>query len=51
MVGVETNYSGQFCDLLASRTGIIIGDRILKYDGRPMSPNYIIRLLEGVMDW
>ena len=51
VVGVETNYSGQFCDLLASRTGIIISDRILKYDGRPMSPNYIIRLLEGVMDW
>ena len=51
LVGVETNFSGQFCDLLASRTGIIIGDRILKYDGRPMSPNFIIRLLKGVMDW
>lgn len=51
LVGVETNYSGQFCDLLASKTGVIIEDRILKYDGRPMSPNYIIRLLKGVMDW
>jgi 2-oxoglutarate ferredoxin oxidoreductase subunit alpha len=51
LVGVETNFSGQFCDLLASKTGVIIEDRILKYDGRPMSPNYIVRILKGVMDW
>jgi 2-oxoglutarate ferredoxin oxidoreductase subunit alpha len=51
LVGVETNFSGQFCDLLASKTGVMITDRILKDDGRPMTPNYIIRLLKGVMDW
>jgi pyruvate/2-oxoacid:ferredoxin oxidoreductase alpha subunit len=39
------------CDLLASRTGFVIEDRILKYDGRPMTPNHIIRILKGVMDW
>jgi 2-oxoglutarate ferredoxin oxidoreductase subunit alpha len=51
VVGVETNFTGQFCDLLASKTGIIIEERILKYDGRPMTPNHIIRALRGVMDW
>ncbi len=51
VVGVETNYSGQFCDLLASKTGFIVEDRILKYDGRPMTPNHIIRGLRGVMEW
>lgn len=51
LVGVETNFSGQFCDLLAGHAGVRIGDRILKYDGRPMTPNYIIRMLKGVMDW
>jgi len=51
LVGVETNYSGQFCDHLAAHTGVMITDRILKYDGRPMTPNHIIRGLKGVMDW
>ncbi len=51
VVGVETNFSGQFCELLASKTGFIIEDRILKYDGRPMTPNYIIKALKGVMEW
>jgi len=51
LVGVESNYSGQFCDHLAAHTGVTITDRILKYDGRPMTPNHIIRVLKGVMDW
>ncbi len=51
LVGVETNFSGQFCDHLASHTGVHIEDRILKYDGRPMTPNYIIQILKGVMGW
>jgi 2-oxoglutarate ferredoxin oxidoreductase subunit alpha len=51
LVGVETNFTGQLCDHLASQTGVVIQDRILKYDGRPMSPNHIIQVLKGVMDW
>jgi len=51
LVGVETNFSGQLCDHLASHTGVTIEDRILKYDGRPMTPNYIIQLLKGMMGW
>ena len=51
LVGVETNFSGQFCNHLASHTGVHIEDRILKYDGRPMTPNYIIQILKGVMGW
>jgi 2-oxoglutarate ferredoxin oxidoreductase subunit alpha len=51
LVGVETNFTGQFCELLARETGVRITDRILKYDGRPMNPSYIIRNLKVVMDW
>ena len=51
LVGVETNYSGQFCDHLASHTGVHIEERILKYDGRPMTPNFIIQVLGGMMGW
>jgi 2-oxoglutarate ferredoxin oxidoreductase subunit alpha len=51
LVGVETNFTGQLCQLLASQTGILINDRILTFDGRPMSPNHIVRMLKGVMDW
>jgi pyruvate/2-oxoacid:ferredoxin oxidoreductase alpha subunit len=50
-VGVETNYSGQLCELLEAEVVIEIKDRILKYDGRPMTPNYIVRNLVEVMGW
>ena len=51
LVGVETNFSGQLCDHLASYAGVHIDDRILKFDGRPMTPNYVMRGLQGVMGW
>jgi 2-oxoglutarate ferredoxin oxidoreductase subunit alpha len=51
LVAVESNYTGQLCELIARETCVEIGDRILKYDGRPMTPNYIIRHLSGVMGW
>ena len=39
---VEENYTGQFADLFQFETGISIHHKILKYDGRPFSPNEIL---------
>lgn len=44
-VAVENNYSGQFADLLRMATGHTLSRRILKWDGRPLSPEYILRHL------
>lgn len=39
---VENNYTGQFADLIAQETGKIVDGKILKWDGRPFSPDHII---------
>ncbi|MBI5955488.1 MAG: 2-oxoacid:acceptor oxidoreductase subunit alpha, partial [Chloroflexi bacterium] len=42
IVDVESNYSGQMASLLRMHTGIVVNARILKYDGRALSPDYIL---------
>ncbi|MGC9023993.1 MAG: 2-oxoacid:acceptor oxidoreductase subunit alpha [Chloroflexia bacterium] len=44
-VAVENNYSGQLADLIRMATGHAVSHRILKWDGRPLSPEYILRAL------
>lgn len=39
---VENNYSGQLGSLIREKTGIDISDKLLKYDGRPFSPEEIV---------
>ncbi|MCR4407658.1 MAG: 2-oxoacid:acceptor oxidoreductase subunit alpha [Anaerolineae bacterium] len=43
IIAVENNYSGQMADLMRMTTGHQISGRILKYDGRPLSPEYILK--------
>jgi 2-oxoglutarate ferredoxin oxidoreductase subunit alpha len=38
----ENNYTAQFSKLFESNTGIAVSHRILKYDGRPFSPEEIV---------
>jgi len=45
----ENNATGQFARLLNSETGIKISGNILKYDGRPFTPQYIIERLKGML--
>ncbi len=40
---VENNFTGQLADLIAQETGKMVNGRILKWDGRPFSPAYIVR--------
>ena len=41
MFTVEGNYQGQLAQLIARETGIWIENSILKFDGRPFTPEYI----------
>jgi 2-oxoglutarate ferredoxin oxidoreductase subunit alpha len=39
---IENNASGQLSELIRAETGREVNDRILKYDGRPFTPAFII---------
>ena len=38
---IENNATGQLAHLIRAETGIKVSNRILKFDGRPLSPDYI----------
>jgi 2-oxoglutarate ferredoxin oxidoreductase subunit alpha len=42
LVAVENNATGQFARLVRAYTGIQVDDQILRFDGRPLSPEYIL---------
>jgi 2-oxoglutarate ferredoxin oxidoreductase subunit alpha len=43
---VESNSTGQFAHLIRAETGFKVDSLILRYDGRPLSPAYIINEME-----
>jgi len=45
IVLVENNVTGLLGDIIAEKTGMIIEEKILRYDARPFTPKYIIRRL------
>jgi 2-oxoglutarate/2-oxoacid ferredoxin oxidoreductase subunit alpha len=45
IVSMEENYSGQLASLVTEHTGVVIKDRINKYDGRPFSEDEVVRAL------
>ncbi len=47
-VVVENNYSGQLAGLITGETGIKLPERILKYDGRPLTPEGILEEVNGL---
>jgi 2-oxoglutarate ferredoxin oxidoreductase subunit alpha len=42
LVSVEGNGTGQFARLLRAYTGMQVDDMILRFDGRPFSPEYVL---------
>jgi 2-oxoglutarate ferredoxin oxidoreductase subunit alpha len=48
LVAVENNATGQLARLLRAHTGIQVDSKILRFDGRPLSPDYILARLEEV---
>jgi len=45
-VCIEGNATGQFASLLRMETGFVFDELILRYDGLPFTPGYIIEALE-----
>jgi 2-oxoglutarate ferredoxin oxidoreductase subunit alpha len=45
VIDVENNASGQFATFLKAYTGREVDQKILRYDGRPLSPEYILSRL------
>ena len=45
VVGVEGNATGQLAQLIRRETGFVIHERILRYDGLPITPGYILKHL------
>jgi 2-oxoglutarate ferredoxin oxidoreductase subunit alpha len=46
VICVEGNATGQMARLIRRETGFQIEDRILRYDGLPLTPEYILRQLK-----
>jgi len=46
LIGVENNATGQFAKLLRMETGLEIKERVLKYDGRPFTPQELVRIIQ-----
>jgi len=46
VVSIEGNATGQFARLLKGETGFEVSGEILRYDGLPITPDYILKVLE-----
>jgi 2-oxoglutarate ferredoxin oxidoreductase subunit alpha len=49
MVDIEQNYSGQMAAVIAEKTMIDIKNKIVKFNGRPMSQDEIYQSVKQVM--
>ena len=47
LVAVEVNATGQLAQLIRMHTGRLVDDSILKYDGRPFTPEEIVARFQG----
>jgi 2-oxoglutarate ferredoxin oxidoreductase subunit alpha len=50
IVSLEENYSGQLAQLVQEQTGVMITERINKFDGRPFSEDEVVNALAKVFD-
>lgn len=42
VIGVEGNATGQFAKLVARETGFQVDNHVLRFDGRPLTPEYVL---------
>ena len=47
LIVVESNATGQMANLIAKETGLTNQKKLLRYDGRPITPKYIIENMKG----
>jgi 2-oxoglutarate ferredoxin oxidoreductase subunit alpha len=48
-IDVEMNYSGQLAGIIREKTGIVIDNYILKYNGRPMSSTEVYESIKKIL--
>ncbi len=48
-VDVEANYTGQFANYLRRETGIMVKDRMLKYNGEPIYPGEVENFVRKIL--
>ena len=46
---VENSVDGLLDDVIAEQTGIIIKDKVLKYDARPFTPDIIVKKINQII--
>jgi 2-oxoglutarate ferredoxin oxidoreductase subunit alpha len=46
VVGIESNATGQLARLIRRETGYEIKRKVLRYDGLPFTPEYILREIQ-----
>ena len=49
VIAVEGNATAQFAQLIARETGFMMPDRILRYDGRAMTWEYVLKGLTDIL--
>jgi len=49
IIDVEMNYSGQLAGIVREKTGILIQDLVLKYNGRPMSSDEVYDAIKSAL--
>jgi len=47
-ISVENNSTGQMAHLIRAETGVEVNKKILRFDGRPITPQYIVREFRGI---
>lgn len=50
VIVVENNQSGQIAGIIREETGILIENKILKYDGRPFFPSEIVKGVKNIKE-
>jgi 2-oxoglutarate ferredoxin oxidoreductase subunit alpha len=50
IIDVECNHNAQLAALIREKTGVVVTDRILKYDSRPFEPVELARELNAVLN-
>ncbi|HEV8535093.1 MAG TPA: transketolase C-terminal domain-containing protein, partial [Candidatus Limnocylindria bacterium] len=50
IVSMEENYTGQLAQLVQEHTGVMVDQRINKFDGRPFSEDEVVNALSRVYD-
>ena len=50
IVSIEENYSGQLAQLVQEQTGVMIDQRINKFDGRPFSEDEVVNAVTKVYE-